>query len=64
MGIIPLKFAQKITKNYQIKHFVDLIKLDIILNENRRLFYMSYQRKLYKNCAKIYKNMFQKVENR
>lgn len=64
MGIIPFKFAQKITENHQIKHFADLMKLDIILNENLRLFYMGYQRKLRKKCAKIYKTMFQKVENR
>ena len=40
MGIIPLEFAQKITKNYQIKHSVESIKLGFIMNENTKLFYM------------------------
>ena len=64
MGIIPLQFAQKIQQNYRKHQSDDSIKLRINLNENLRLFYMGYQKKLCKNCAKIYKTVFQRVENR
>ncbi len=53
MGISSSPVRTENYKNHLIEHSDDLINLYIILNENLRLFYMGYIRKLCKNCAKI-----------